>query len=219
LLPFALVSALAAGAPAAAQSAPVNAPVTRAAERITPDNAVLVMVDYLTGFRPAVRTVDPNQMENNAEALAQTAAAFHIPVIVIGDEGPNRGKFMPFIARDLAGAPRVTRRQPSAWAEPAFREAIRRTGRTKIILAGISIDNCVLFTAIDAIRDGYDVRVVVDASPAESDMIDQVARARLVTAGATLHTWLSLGSELVTRWDTPEGQRFHQIYAAHSIYP
>jgi hypothetical protein len=120
--------------------------------------------------------------------------------------------------RSSANAPKIGRTAPSAWREPKFVQAIQATGRRKIIFAGISIDNCVLLTALDAMRDGYEVHVVADVSGAESSFIERVALDRLIQAGAVPHTWVSLGSELLSDWRSPEGAALGQVYARHSNY-
>jgi nicotinamidase/pyrazinamidase len=43
---------------------------------------------------------------------------------------------------------------------------LRERGVTKIVLAGLATDFCVGFSAIDAARLGFEVRVVMDASRA-----------------------------------------------------
>ena len=190
-------------------------------ERLTPDNAVFVAVDYLTGFQPAIRTMDRYEYQNNLTGLSKTIETFGLPTIVLGDEGGPRGAFMPQMAEYFADAPKVARSTPSAWEEEAFRDAIAATGRRKIVFAGISTDNCTLLTGLGAMRDGYEVYVVVDVSGAESELIEDVAVTRLVQAGAVPVTWVSLGSELLVDaggWETEQGQALARIYTDHTLY-
>ena len=42
-------------------------------------------------------------------------------------------------------------------------EAVRATGRRKLIICALWTEVCMAFTALDALRDGYDVYPVVDA--------------------------------------------------------
>jgi hypothetical protein len=194
-------------------------PLERYWRRVTPDNATLVLVDYLTGFESALKTMGRPEYRNNLTALCEVATIFKLPVIVIGDNGDGRrGEFMPQVEAYFPDAPRIPRTMPSAWREPRFVETVRSFGRPKLILAGISIDNCVLLTALDAMRDGLDVHVVADVSGAESALIERVGLDRLIQAGAVPTTWVSLGSELLTDWRTPEGERLGKVYSERTNY-
>ncbi len=190
-------------------------------ENLTADNTVFIAVDFLTGFQPAIRTMDRDLYQNNLTGLAKTVRIFNLPTIVLGDEGPPRGTFMPQIAQYFGSGTRVARGTPSAWREKAFVDAIARTGRRKLVFAGISIDNCTMLTAIDAMRAGYRVYVVSDVSGAESELIQSTAMQRLVQAGATPLTWVSFGSELLVSkggWATPEGKALSDVYTRHTLY-
>ena len=62
------------------------------------------------------------------------------------------------------GAPLVHRPEIiSAWDDPAFVAAIEKTGRKNLIMAGVTIDVCLAFSAMQAVEAGYNVYGVVDA--------------------------------------------------------
>jgi len=52
----------------------------------------------------------------------------------------------------------------SAFAVPAFAEALKRLGADTLVLAGVETDVCVLATALDAVDLGYRAVVVRDAT-------------------------------------------------------
>jgi nicotinamidase-related amidase len=66
-----------------------------------------------------------------------------------------------------------------------FADAVRATGRKKIILSGITTDFCLLYPALSMIREGYHVFVAVDAAGCWTKQIEEVALMRLVQAGGT----------------------------------
>jgi nicotinamidase-related amidase len=51
----------------------------------------------------------------------------------------------------------------NSWEDPEFRAAVERTGRRKLILAGLWTEVCIAFPALDALAAGYGVYVVADA--------------------------------------------------------
>jgi nicotinamidase-related amidase len=186
--------------------------------KLTPNNSALIMVDYLTGFWPGLRTVDSLTYENNVTALAKIGQIFALPTVVLGDTGSFRGQFYPQMARYLPNAQRVQRHAPSAWKERAFRDALATAGRRKLIIAGISIDNCVLQTSLDLLRAGYEVYVVADASGSDSRLVEDAAMMRLTQAGAVMTSWVSLASELMDDWQNPTGPAVGALYQQHSTW-
>lgn len=169
--------------------------------KLTPDNSVLVMVDYLTGFMPGLKTIDEKTYYNNVTALAKIGKIFQLPTIILGDEGGFRGELFPQISEFLSHGQRIGRHTPSAWHEPAFVKALQQFNRPKIIMAGISLDNCVTQTALDVLRAGYEVYVVVDVSGTDSPLVEQAAIMRLTQAGAVMTNWVSLVETTLEEFD------------------
>ena len=190
----------------------------RYTEKLTPENAVLIMVDYLTGFIPGIKTIEPDVYQNNVTALARIGQIFEkrMPTLVLGDEGGFRGQFFTQINDFLPDAPRIARNQPSAWHSAEFRDTLDRLDRKKIIIAGISLDNCTLQTTLDLLKAGYEVYVLPDVSGTDSFLVEQSAMMRLTQAGAVMTNWVSLASELLDDWANPEGKEIGELYQKYS---
>ncbi len=186
-----------------------------ALSRIDPDDAVLVMVDFTDGLYPVVDTIDVDAMLNNAVAMTKIAESHDIPILVLGDEGGFYGDMHPAIKAKAGDDGPFERTTPSAWASGGFRAALEATGRTQVMIGGISTDNCTFLTSLDLLRAGYDVYVVTDIGGSDSAQAEQAALMRLRDAGAATANWIMLGSELLDTWDTPEGKALGQIYATH----
>lgn len=103
-------------------------------EKLTPNNSVLVMVDYLTGFLPAIKTIDSDTFQNNVTAIAKIGNIFQLPTIILGDEGGFRGEFMPQIAKYLSHGKYIERHTPSGYGAPEFVEALKNSDRPKVIM-------------------------------------------------------------------------------------
>jgi hypothetical protein len=187
-------------------------------EKLSKENSVLVLVDFLTGFDSAVNTIDTLTFYHNVNAFVKIGEIFKLPTVVLGDEGGFRGNFYPVIRKHAVQATYIERQTPSAWRVEAFRNYIAKTGRKKIILGGISLDNCVLQTSIDLIDNGYQVYVCADVSPAENEIVKQAALMRLEQAGAVIVTWGSIAGEIMGDWHTPEGEPVGKLYQDHSVY-
>ena len=187
-------------------------------EKLTPENSILIMVDYLTGFLPGIKTIEPKEYQNNVSALANIGKIFkdRMPTIILGDEDGFRGKFFDQINEFLPDAPKVDRHTPSAWHAAEFRDLLEKHNRKKVIMAGISIDNCVMQTGLDVLKNGYELYVLPDVSGTDSLLVEQGAISRLTQAGAVMTNWVSLASELMDDWETPESKFIGEIYQKYS---
>lgn len=83
-------------------------------EKLTPQNSVLGMVAFLTGFDSGLKTIDKSLLNNSVTALAKSSKPFKLPKLIIGDEGGFRGKLYPVLAQYHPDAPHIERHTVSA---------------------------------------------------------------------------------------------------------
>lgn len=170
--------------------------------RLSAEDAALLLIDHQSGLSSLVRDQRPEDFTNNVLALADTAKLMKLPVVLTTsfDTGPN-GPLMPELRERFPKAPIIRRPgEINAWDNPKFVEAVEKTKRKQLILAGITTDVCVAFVALSALEAGYQVYVVADASGAMSHMATHAALARVARAGAEIVTWFAVVSELVRDW-------------------
>jgi nicotinamidase-related amidase len=145
--------------------------------------------------------------------------ALDLPHCILGDEGGFRGEFFPVIKHDMKESLRIERHTPSALRTAAFLtwiEQQRADGRDKVVLGGISVDNCAMQTSLDLLAMNVSVYIVVDVSGAESALVEWAALQRLIQAGATPINWTQLACEVLDDWQTPEGPEIVRILATYS---
>ncbi|WHP70483.1 isochorismatase family protein [Phaeobacter inhibens] len=92
------------------------------------------------------------------------------------------------------------------------------TGRKKIIMAGIVTDVCLLFPALSAVAEGYDVYAVVDASSTWDDATRDAAMLRMSQAGVKVTTWGSVLAEVMDDWRNPVGYPLGGVLGGHTAY-
>jgi hypothetical protein len=97
--------------------------------------------------------------------------------------------------------------------EPGFREGVQGTGRKTLIMAGVWTSVCVVFPALQAKAEGYDVYAVIDASGDVSEMASQVSLARLTQAGVIPITTNAVVGEFQRTWNRPDAAKFAELYA------
>jgi len=186
-------------------------------ETLTPKNSALLMIDHQTGISSGVADMSQTEFTNNVVALAKTGRMFDLPTVITTSaaDGPN-GPLLNFITEILPSAPIVHRPgQINAWDCEEFVAEVKKVGRKKLILAGVSTDVCLAFAAISAINDNYEVYAVVDASGTWSQLVAQTAVLRMVQAGVVPMTWVAVAAELQNDWRNSTGEQLAEIMGEH----
>jgi len=88
----------------------------------------------------------------------------------------------------------------NSWDDKNFVAAVEKTGKKKIVLAGLWTETCVALPTIQAIYDGYEVYVVEDCCGDVSQLAHDNAMKRVVQAGAKPVTSLSVILEWQRDW-------------------
>lgn len=105
-------------------------------------------------------------------------------------------------------APLVKRQgEVNAWDNSNFREAVRVTNRSQIILAGITTDVCTTFLALSLREEGYSVWANVEASGTNSALVRDVSNDRMQQAGVQTVSLFSIVCELMRDWRSTPGAK------------
>jgi nicotinamidase-related amidase len=179
---------------------------------LTPHNAVLALIDYQPEQYAGVGSMPHDELLANVTLLGHVATAFELPVVLStvyvrhGMSATN-----PELRAALPGVPEIDRTTLNSWEDPEFRAAVERTGRRKLVIAGLWTEVCVAFPTLDALRDGFDVYFVADAIGGVSRTAHEAAVQRMLQAGATPISVLGLACELQRDWGRPGAERLRAI--------
>lgn len=158
----------------------------RVYERLTPESAVLLLVDHQSGLVAGVRDLSPDEVRHNVVAFARAARVLHVPVVLTSTAPMMWGPTLPELTEALPGVDNIERSFVNAWDEPRVRDAVRRTGRQKLLVGGITTHVCLAFPAMSAAADGYDVYALLDASGTWSDLLQRTAIDQMRQVGVTI---------------------------------
>jgi nicotinamidase-related amidase len=164
---------------------------------LTPQNAAVAVIDYQPSQFSAVRSMNPDLLLKNIVSTVKLAKLFGVPVVhstinVAGGSGPT----VPELAGLLEDDPAIDRTTMNAWEDPAFVDAVRATGRRKLVLCALWTEICMSFPALDALREGYDVYTLTDAIAGTSVDAHRAALERFIQAGGRPISWVALAGEL-----------------------
>src|SRR5437867_11450849 len=128
-------------------------------------DCALLLVDYQDSVLNLIFEQDRRIIELNARILAKFASAINIPVILstVGVEMGVNKPTLPSIQAALPNVEPIDRSNMNAWEDHKFRDAVRATGRKRLVMGGIVTSNCLAVAAVSALTDGYEVMFIEDA--------------------------------------------------------
>ena len=182
------------------KSLPVRDPETD--HLLTPKNSMLILIDYQPPQICTVSSMDKGQLIHNVVALARMAKLFDMP-IVLSTVNVTNGVNPPTISQlqeVLPDVKPIDRTTINSWEDEEFVEAVKATGRKKLIMAALWTEACLIFPALDALVEGFQVYPVTDAVGSTTLESHRTAIQSMGLAGARLTTWNSILCELQRDW-------------------
>src|ERR1700751_5789066 len=168
---------------------------------LTPDNCVVALIDFQPQMLFGVSNFDRQTIINNTVALGKAAQVFDVPVVLTTVETKSfSGNMWPQLQAVFPGQTPIERSSMNSWDDPNFVKAIEKTGRKKIVLAGLWTETCVALPTVQAIHDGYEIYVVEDCCGDVNQLSHEIARQRVIQAGAKPVTALSTMLEWQRDW-------------------
>jgi nicotinamidase-related amidase len=169
---------------------------------LTPQNCALLIIDYQPVQVTSIASMDRRMLVDNIVSVARLAKLFGLP-IVLSTVNVKTGKNSPTIhqLRDvLQGVEALDRTTINAWEDVEFVNAVRATGRRKLVMTALWTEACLAFPTLDALREGFEVYPVVDAVGGTSVEAHRAALERVAQAGAQPVSWVQLACELQRDW-------------------
>src|SRR5258706_126798 len=169
---------------------------------LTPENSAVIIIDYQATQVGSIESTDKYQMVQNTIALVKLAKVFKMPIIVstVNVKAGINGPTIPQIAHEVKDLPSYDRTTINAWEDMEFLEAVKITKRKKLIIAALWTEACLLFPALDALKEGFEVYPVVDAIDGTSVAAHDAALRRMEKAGAQPTSLMSLICEIQRDW-------------------
>ncbi|WP_406099283.1 hydrolase [Streptomyces sp. NBC_01013] len=172
---------------------------------LTPANCAVLFVDHQPQMFFGTGSGDRTAIINSTLGLAKSARVFDVPVVLSTVAAESfSGPIMPQLADVFPGQNIIDRSTMNAWEDVDFVEAVKATGRKKLVIAGLWTEVCVVLPALSAISQGYEVYVVTDASGGVSPQAHEHAIQRMVQGGAVPVTWVQVLLELQRDWARTE---------------
>ncbi|WP_061937297.1 hydrolase [Aureimonas sp. AU22] len=169
---------------------------------LTSENSALIIIDYQPIQVSSIRSMSREELVFNIVSTTKAALNYNLPIIhstVNVETGRNKPPIQEL--QDIIGhLPTYDRTTVNSWEDVGFQQAVKALGRPKLIMTALWTEVCLAFPALDAIQEGYEVYVPVDAVGGTSVAAHETALRRMEQAGAKLISRVQLYCELQRDW-------------------
>jgi nicotinamidase-related amidase len=171
---------------------------------LTPEESVLVLVDHQAFQFANMHSHETQLVVGNVVALAKTAKVFGVPTILTTVLEERGGYIIKGIQDVFPDQKPINRTFINAWQDARLVDAVKKTGRRKLVIAGLWTEVCVAMPALQAQGENYDVYAVTDASGGVSVEAHAMAVQRMIQAGIKPINWLAVLCEWQRDWARQE---------------
>lgn len=172
---------------------------------ITPNDHVLLMIDFQSQMSFATKSIDAVLLRNNAALVANAAAGFGVPAILTTvAEKSFSGPMYEEITDAFPNQALLDRTSMNTWEDAAVIDAVNAIGKTRVVMCGLWTSVCIVGPALSALDQGFEVYVIADACGDVSDEAHERAMERMIQAGARPMSSLQYLLELQRDWARAE---------------
>lgn len=174
---------------------------------LNPENTVLTIIDYQPMQIQSVNSMNHAELVKNTELVIKLAKLYDIPIVLstVNVKTGRNNDTIPRLRRAVgADVPSYDRTSINAWEDQEYLQAIKDTGRKKIIILALWTEACLTFPTLDALKEGYEVYPVVNAVAGTTQLAHETALRRVEQAGAQLISIAQLACELQRDWNRGE---------------
>lgn len=174
-------------------------------ELLNPTNSAVIFIDFQPQMVFGVANIDRQTLFNNVLLLAKSAKIFKVPTILTTVESKEfSGNMWPQLLDIFPDQEPIERTTMNSWENEKFVAAVKATGRKKLIMVALWTEVCLAFPALEAMKAGFEVYGVEDASGGTTLTAHNAAMRRSEQAGAVPITALQVLLEYQRDWARKE---------------
>jgi len=145
--------------------------------------------------------------------LVKIIDLFEVPSIITAREPDGfLGPVMEVVTKNLPNAEIIYRENElDIFENEEIKKKIKDLNVQKLIMIGLSTDVSLVFNALSAKKEGYEVYAVVDCSGSYDKFSTDIAIQRLHQNDITIMSWLMVGFELLNDFTNPKGDELSNI--------
>ena len=162
--------------------------------RILKDDALLVVVDVQEKLFPHM--TNNQALSDKLVQLIKGIYLLEIPVLVTEQYVKGLGPTIPALLEVLGDTQRLEKLSFSCHDDPAFKQAVKDSGKKVILVCGIESHVCIQQTLLDLQEDGYIPVLIVDAVTSRKPSDMKISLKRIQQEGIRMASVESILFEL-----------------------
>lgn len=170
------------------------------------DDTLFVIIDVQGKLAQIMHERD--KTVKNICAMIRLARILDIPVLWTEQVPQKIGATIPEVAAFFPGERPIVKTAFSCIQERAFVDALQKSKRRHVLLAGIETHVCVYQTAAELVERRYHAQVVADAVSSRTAENKQLGLERIKQAGGIITGLEIIACELLKK---AEGEKFKQV--------
>jgi nicotinamidase-related amidase len=169
----------------------------------------LVVVDIQEKFMPVIFEID--RVVENTKKLVRAFQAMKIPVIFTQQYTKGLGPTAEEIAQLFGDEKPIEKIEFSCMENKEFLKRMKGFGVKDLVICGIEAHVCILQTALDAIKQGFRVYIVQDATSSRNKSDWKTAMRRARQSGAFIVSTEMIIFQLLRKAGTQEFKEIQRI--------
>jgi nicotinamidase-related amidase len=185
---------------------------------LTDMNSVLVLIDYQPTMIKSIASGDKTIIKKAAILAAKAASILDVPVVLSSINPKSNGDVFPEISGLFPKQEIFARKVPSfdAFEDQETYDAVKKTKKNKLVISGLWTSMCFAYTALHAVKEGYDVYGLIDAAGDSTLDAHNYGVKRMLQVGVIPITLESLVSEWMHDWNNPKsGELLKEVYSKY----
>jgi nicotinamidase-related amidase len=187
-------------------------------ELLSDKNSVLVLIDYQPSMFKGIASGNKTTIKAAAIGAAKAASILSIPVVLSSINPKLNGEVIPELTSIFPGQEVFARKVPSfdAFEDENTWNAFKKADRKKLVVSGLWTSMCFAYTALHALREGYEVYGLIDAAGDSTPDAHRYGVERMLQAGVMPTTLECLVSEWMHDWNNPKsGELVKEVYSKY----
>jgi nicotinamidase-related amidase len=180
---------------------PIAAKPMPGAKLLTPQDHVLILIDFQSQMSFATHSIDAVMLRNNAALIARAAASFRVSTILTTVAAKSfSGPMFSEITDPFPEQKVFDRTSMNTWEDAPVIKQVNAIGKKRLVFAGLWTSVCIVGPTLSALDQGFEVYAVADACGDVAPEAHNRAIERMVQAGVQPMTALQYLLELQRDW-------------------
>ncbi len=179
------------------------------------DDAVFIFADLHPGLVSTCNTISPESLTANVGGLAKCAKVVSAPsyFLTVTQNG-KPGELVPSLREYADTHNTIFRKIADPFQVSEITDAIKRSGRKTLIVAGYTAEVAVLLTTLGGIQAGYNVFIPVDCIGSRSSRTEDAALRQAEQAGGVITSLSTLAAQFAPDFSQEPGKTILYVIAS-----